>query len=197
MRPDLDIVAAMVGSDRHVVDLGCGDGALLEHLITKQGCSGMGVELDDDGFHGCISRGVPVTHGDLEAELPEIEDGAFDVAVLSLTLQSVARPDVVLEEMKRVAGTIVISIPNLGHLRHRTKLALRGRAPITGAANERWYNSQKVHACTIADFEDLVRVSALTIRQRVVIDADGRKATWAKSRAANLLAEGAVFSLSG
>jgi methionine biosynthesis protein MetW len=83
MRPDLDIVADMIEPGSRVLDLGCGDGALLETLIHQKDCSALGIERDPDGFHACIARGVPVTQGDLEAELPEIDSGAFDVAILS------------------------------------------------------------------------------------------------------------------
>jgi methionine biosynthesis protein MetW len=197
VRPDLDIVARLVGDRVNVLDLGCGDGALLEHLIEQQGCQGLGVELDDDDFHGCIARGVPVTHGDLEIELPQIEDAAFDVAVLSLTLQSTSRPDHVLSEMNRVADRMVVSLPNIGHWRRRARLALRGRVPDSGASHENWYDTEKVHACTIADFEELVSHLGLRIRQRVVIDGRGRSVPWITSRLANLLAEGAVYVLSG
>ncbi len=195
MRPDLDIVAGMVGRGASVLDLGCGDGVLLEHLIERQECQGLGVEIDEDGFHGCIARGVPVTHGDLEQELPQIDDGAFDVAVLSLTLQSVSRPDVVLDEMSRVAGLIIVSLPNLGYWRRRARLGFRGRVPLTGDPNEKWYDSEKIHACTIADFEDLAQLLGLRTSRRVVIDGQGRKAPRVKSGMANLLAEGAVYLL--
>lgn len=197
MRPDLDIVAGMVGQGVRVLDLGCGDGALLEHLIRQQGCEGLGVEREDDDFHGCISRGVPVTHGDLEGELPLIEAGAFDVAVLSLTLQAVSRPDRVLTEMKRVAGRLVVSLPNFGHWRLRAKLALRGRMPVSDTLSNHWYDTPNIHLCTISDFEDLVRDLGLRIERRVLIDAGGRRAPWVTRHAPNLLAERAVYSLAG
>lgn len=196
MRPDLDIVAELVGNGVNVLDLGCGDGALLEHLIEYQDCQGLGVELDDDDFHGCIARGVPVTHGDLEDELPRFADNAFDVTVLSLTLQSTSRPVEVLNEMNRVADLMVVSLPNVGHWRRRAKLALRGRVPSVDASDEKWYETEKVHACSILDFEELVSHLGLKIRKRVLIDAEGRSAAWIKSRMANLLAEGAVYVLS-
>lgn len=195
MRPDLDIVASMIDQGARVLDLGCGDGALLEQLIKRQNCSGLGVELDDDGFHGCIARGVPVTHGNLEVELPKIEAGTFDVAVLSLTLQAVARPDRVLSEMKRVAGLLVVSFENFGHWHSRTTLALRGRMPPTGGQSDNWYDTPKIHPCSIVDFEQLAGELGLNIRQRVVIDAGGRRSRALVNRAPNLLARAAVYRL--
>jgi methionine biosynthesis protein MetW len=187
----------MVGEGARVLDLGCGDGALLEQLIKRQGCSGLGVELDDDDFHGCIARGVPVTHGDLEVELPLIEDDAFDVAVLSLTLQAIQRPDQVLSEMQRVAGGLIVSFRNYGHWRMRAALALRGRSPVVDAPHSHWYDTPRIHACTIADFEQLADDLDLKVKQRIVTDETGQRAGALARRAANLLAWEAIYWLEG
>lgn len=195
MRPDLDIVAELIGEGARVLDLGCGDGALLEHLIKRQGCSGLGVELEDDGFHGCIARGVPVTHGDLETELPLIEDGAFDVAVLSLTLQAIQRPDLVLGQMQRVAGIAIVSFRNYGHWRLRATLALRGRSPVVDAPTNRWYDTPRIHACTIADFEELATDLNLTIKQRIVTKENGHRSGPLTRHLPNLLAREAIYQL--
>lgn len=195
MRPDLDIVAELVGSGQRVLDLGCGDGALLENLISDRDCSGLGVERELDDFHACIARGVPVTQGDLEDELPRIGADDFDVAVLSLTLQAVSRPDRVLTEMKRVASRQVVSLPNFAHWKLRVNLALRGRMPVTDTLPYQWYDTPNIHLCTIRDFEALVRELGLRIDRRVLIDATGRRVTGAATRAPNLLAERAVYAL--
>jgi len=195
VRPDLDIVAAMIDPGSRVLDLGCGDGALLENLITSHDCSGLGVERDPDGFHACIARGVPVTQGDLENELREIDSGAFDVAILSLTLQAVRHPDRVLTEMKRVAPRQIVSLPNFGHWRLRAGLALRGRMPVTPLLPYEWYDTPNIHLCTLADFEALTFHAEMKIGSRILVDADGRRVAGLATRAANLLAPGAVYSL--
>lgn len=195
MRPDLDIVASLVGEGRRVLDLGCGDGALLENLIRERDCTGLGVERELDDFHACIARGVPVTQGDLEEELPRFRAGDFDVAVLSLTLQAVSRPDQVLTEMKRVAPHLVVSLPNFAHWKLRTTLALRGRMPVTDALPYQWFDTPNIHLCTITDFEQLAAGLDLGIERRIVIDASGRRAPAITNRAPNLLAERAVYSL--
>lgn len=197
MRPDLDIVAGLVGNRQQVLDLGCGDGALLENLINERGCSGLGVERELEDFHACISRGVPVTQGDLEQELPRFRAGDFDVAVLSLTLQAVRRPDHVLTEMKRVAPRLVVSLPNFAHWKMRTTLAFRGRMPLTDSLPYHWYNTPNIHLCTIRDFEQLSSDLGLKIEKRVVIDARGRRVKGLANRVPNLLAERAVYSLTG
>lgn len=195
MRPDLDIVAALIGSGQRVLDLGCGDGALLENLINQRECPGLGVERELDDFHACISRGVPVTQGDLEAELPRFAEGEFDVAVLSLTLQAVRHPDRVLTEMKRVASRLVVSLPNFAHWRLRTTLAFRGRMPVTDSLPYQWFDTPNIHLCTIRDFEILARDLGLGIDRRILIDATGHRVGGLAKRAPNLLAERAVYSL--
>ena len=195
MRPDLDIVASLVGSGQRVLDLGCGDGALLENLISERECTGLGVERELDDFHACIARGVPVTQGDLEEELPRFKEGDFDVAVLSLTLQAVRRPDRVLTEMKRISPRLVVSLPNFAHLKMRTTLAIRGRMPVTDALPYQWFDTPNIHLCTIGDFETLTADLELGIERRVLIDASGHKVAGVANRFPNLLAERAVYSL--
>lgn len=195
MRADLDIVAGMIGREKSVLDLGCGDGALLEALIEKQDCRGLGVERDLDGFLACIDRGVPVTRGDLEEELSLAEASSFDVAVLSLTLQAVRHPDRVLEEMSRVAPRQVVSLPNFGHWKIRTDLGLRGRMPISPILPYQWFDTPNIHLCTLADFEALAELVGLRIEARVLLDADGRRSSRLTASSPNLLAEGAIYSL--
>lgn len=195
MRPDLDIVAEMTGSGVRVLDLGCGDGALLEHLIRRQGCKGHGVEIDAEKFHACIARGVPVSQSDLEEELPRLEQSSFDCAVLSLTLQATRHPDRVLEGMRRVAPRRIVSLPNFGHWRLRLELALRGRMPITRILPYTWYESPNIHLCTLADFEELVATTGMRIARRVLLDELGRPSRGTSWLRPNLLAVGAVYLL--
>jgi methionine biosynthesis protein MetW len=195
LRPDLDIVAGMVARGSRVLDLGCGDGALLEHLIERHDCDGLGVERDPEGFHACIARGVPVTQGDLEHELREIEDGAFDLAILSLTLQAVRHPHLVLEEMKRVSARQIVSLPNFAHWRLRSGLALRGRMPVSKLLPYQWYDTPNIHLCTLRDFEALAADLGFRVERRVLLDERGAAASGPSRLAANFLALGAVYSL--
>jgi methionine biosynthesis protein MetW len=195
VRPDLDIVAAMIDPGCRVLDLGCGDGALLENLIHNKDCSVLGIERDPEGFHACIARGVPVTQGDLERELAEIESEAFDWAVLSLTLQAVRRPDRVLAEMKRVAPRQIVSLPNFGHWRLRTGLALRGRMPVSPILPYEWYDTPNIHLCTLRDFEETAKATGLKIKRKVLVSANGEAEKGLPALAPNLLATGAVYAL--
>jgi len=196
VRPDLDIVAALIGRDVRVLDLGCGDGALLETLIDRQGCRGLGVENDLEDFHECVGRGVPVTLGDLQGELRSTPDDSFDWAVLSLTLQAVERPDEVLAGMKRVAPRLIVSLPNFGHWRIRSYLLSRGRMPVTPTLPYQWYDTPNIHLCTLRDFERLVADLGLRIERMIPVGADGRRTGRHTRLAPNLLAERAVYSLS-
>ncbi len=197
MRPDLDIVAEMAGAGASVLDLGCGDGVLLEHLIRHRDCTGHGVERDVERFHECIARGVPVTQGDLEEELGRTPEDSYDCAVLSLTLQATRHPDRVLDSMRRVARRQIVSLPNFGHWRPRLDLARGGRMPVTRILPYTWYESPNIHLCTLADFEDLARHVGIRVVRRVLLDDLGRSTGGLVRVRPNLLAVGAVYLLEG
>lgn len=195
MRPDLALVAGMIPAGARVLDLGCGDGALLEHLIRVGGCDGHGVEISSDGFHACVDRGVPVVQGDIDDGLGDFESGSFDVVVLSQTLQATRRPAFVLQEMMRLAPAGVVSFPNFGHWRIRLGLLVHGRMPSSRLLPYAWYETPNIHLCTIRDFEELVRVERLLVTSRVSLNvAGGRAPSWVERRP-NALAAGAVYRL--
>ncbi len=193
MRPDLEVVASLVPRGARVLDLGCGDGALLEHLIEQRGCDGYGVEIDGDGFHACIARGVPVMRGDIDDGLADWGDGAFDVVVLSQTLQATHRPAFVLGEMLRAGRRAVISFPNFGHLPVRRYLALHGRMPVSDVLPYAWHETPNIHFCTIKDFRVLCVELGLRIERFVPLDSGGGEAHGGARHWPNLLAAGAVF----
>lgn len=195
MRPDLALVAGMVPAGARVLDLGCGDGALLEHLIQVDGCDGHGVEISTDGFHACIDRGVPVVQGDIDAGLGDFESGSFDVVVLSQTLQATRRPAFVLQEMMRLAPAGIVSFPNFGHWRIRLALLTRGRMPSSRLLPYAWHETPNIHLCTIRDFEDLVASEQLRVTARVPLNVAGGRAPARVERRPNLLAAGAVYRL--
>ena len=196
MRPDLGVVAGLVPARSRVLDLGCGDGALLEHLMAEKGCTGQGVEVSTEAIHAAIARGIPVVQADIDEGLPDFSDASFDVVVLSQTLQSVYRPSTVMREMMRVGRRGIVSFPNFGHWQIRAKLLLSGRMPVTRALPNEWHDTPNIRHCTITDFERLVlREGPWQIAERRFLGVSGSAANGVTSRRPNLLAAGAVFAL--
>jgi methionine biosynthesis protein MetW len=195
MRPDLEVVAGMVPVGARVLDLGCGDGELLAHLIAERGCDGHGIEIDGDDVLACIAAGVPVSEGDIEDALRDFSDGAFDVVLLSWTLQTTRHPAAVVEGMMRIAPVGVVSFPNFGHWRLRAALTLRGRMPNTATLPQAWHDTPNIHVCTLADFAALTASLRLRVSERVLLGADRGPAGAAVALRPNLLAAAAVCRL--
>ncbi len=195
MRPDLALLAGMTPRGSRVLDLGCGDGALLQHLIQERACEGQGVEISSEGFHACIDRGVPVMRGDIDDGLEDFEDDSFDVVILSQTLQATRRPAFVLSEMFRIGSTAIVSFPNFGHWGIRSRLALRGAMPVSRALPYRWYDTPNIHLCTIHDFERLAADVGLRPLRFVPLNSRGGEAGVVARRRPNLFATGAVYLL--
>jgi methionine biosynthesis protein MetW len=191
MRADLAVIAGLVGSGVRVLDLGCGDGQLLEHLIAEQDCAGHGVERSAEGFHACVARGVPVTQADIEDELPELGADGFDCVVLSHMLPATRRPARVLSEIARVAPRRVVSLPNLAFWPHRLSLAARGAMPATPS----WHESPNLHPGSLRDFERLVAELGQRVRRRVLLGPEQRPAPRSARVRPNLLAAAAVYVL--
>jgi methionine biosynthesis protein MetW len=195
VRADLDLVAEMVSPGSRVLDLGCGDGALLAELIGARGCRGQGVEVSREALHACIERGVPVVEADIDRGLPDFDEASYDVVVLSQTLQAVHRPALVLREVTRVGRLGIVSFPNFGHWRLRAQLLIRGRMPVTRTLPHRWHDTPNIHLCTIRDFEALAAAEGLTLLDRRLLDASGGPAPPRVGRRPNLLAAGAAYLL--
>ncbi len=182
----------MVPRGARVLDLGCGDGALLEHLIRVKGCDGHGVEISAEGFHACIDRGVPVLQADIDDGLGDFDDGSFDLVVLSQTLQATRRPAFVLSEMMRVAPAGIVSFPNFGHWRIRLGLLGRGRMPSSRVLPYAWHDTPNIHLCTLRDFEELAAAEGFRLTARVPLNVRGGRARAWVERRPNLLAAGVV-----
>ena len=165
VRPDLLRIAQWVEPGTRVLDLGCGDGTLLDHLQTSRGVTGVGVEIDDDRVLTCARLGVDVLQQNLEDGLALFSDNCFHTVVLSQTLQSMHRTEHILLEMARVARYGIVSFPNFGYFPHGIAL-LKGRMPVTGQMPYAWYNTPNIHLCTLKDFEDLCAKLGLRILER-------------------------------
>jgi methionine biosynthesis protein MetW len=171
LRADLQLIADWITPGSRVLDLGCGDGALLAHLRDTQHCRGYGVEIADGHVHECVKRGVNVVQANLDAGLRLFPDDAFEIVVLSQTLQAMHRVEAVLVEMARVARQGIVSFPNFGYWKHALSL-LGGRMPVTKQIPYQWYDTPNIHLCTPKDFEILAAKLGLTITGRALL-ADG------------------------
>jgi methionine biosynthesis protein MetW len=184
---ELDAIAALVPAGSRVLDLGCGDGALLAHLIQERGCSGYGVEIDDGLLLAAARRGIDVLQLDLEEGLAIFEDGSFDVVLQLDTMQHLRNAEKMLRETARVGRSGIVSFPNFAHWPNRLRVA-SGRMPVTKALPYEWYDTPNIRVGTFADFEVLARKNALH-----VVDAFGLHEGRVVRRWPNLRASTAVF----
>lgn len=162
-----------------VIDLGCGDGRLLEKLRDAHGCSVQGVELDLGEIYACIGRGVPAILMDLDQGLTTIPDDAFDIAVLSQTLQQVRHPAAVLSEMLRISRRALVVVPNFAHWKIRQQILLNGRTPVTQSLPYSWYNTPNLHFMSMADFRELAgRLNVRIVHEIPIIDGRSRRRAW-------------------
>ncbi len=171
VRLDYQLIEAYVEPGSNVLDLGCGDGTLLDQLVQEKGCTGLGVDSDLDQVHQCIARGVPVYHGDMLEAMGMFEERRFDCVVLSQTLQQTSEPDRVVQEMLRVGRRAIISLPNFGHWRVRLQLLLRGRMPVTGVLPYSWYETPNIHLLTIKDFFRFCREQGVHVLDTIYLSA--------------------------
>nr|WP_295663424.1 methionine biosynthesis protein MetW [Polymorphobacter sp.] len=191
LRADLAAIADAVPAGARVLDVGCGDGALLAALQRDKGVDGRGIELSGANVAAAVERGLSVVQGDADADLADYPSHAFDVAILSDTLQAMRSPETVLAELLRIARTAVISFPNFGHWRVRLSLLAGGRMPMTAALPVPWYATPNIHLCSIDDFRALAAALDVTVEGATFLSR-GLRLTWAE----NLRAERAVFILS-
>ena len=195
-RTDLMLIASLVEQGTRVLDIGCGNGELMELLVAERNVDARGLELSQQGVNACVSRGLAVVQGNADTDLSYYPDQGFDTVILSQTLQATQRPKEVLQEMSRIGSKLIVSIPNFGHWRIRLALALRGRMPETQALSATWYETANIHLCSMLDLTDLcdelsLRVeTCLTVTNGKVHHSSGRPSAWQ-----NLMAELVVFEL--
>ena len=196
-REDFDEILRLVRPGARVLDVGCGEGELLDRLTAEKGVDGQGLEISQAGVSACLAKGLAVVQGDGDRDLDHFPTRAFDYAILSKTLQQMRAPRHVLTELLRIADQAIVSVPNFGHWRMRVSLMTRGRMPETRALPDPWWATDNIPLCTLADFNDLCR--ELDLR----IDACAALATGKPARAIdpngvleNWRAETAIFLLS-
>lgn len=170
VRQDLDVISNIIPPKTRVLDLGCGDGSLFYRLKNEKHISGTGLEYDQSKILECIERGVPVIHEDLNNGLSQFRNNSFDYTILSQTLQSVKRPDLLLKDMVRVGKKAVISFINMGYYQIRLQLLIRGKMPETKTLPYHWYNTPNTHLSTINDFHDLCRMLNIEVIEKIPLN---------------------------
>ena len=191
LRPDLALIAAHVAPGARVLDIGCGDGTLLEALRDERQCDARGMEIDAANVASCVAKGLSVIQGDAGADLAFYPDQSFDYAILSETLQTMMRPDLVLEELLRIGKHAFVSFPNFAHWRVRLSLLFGGKMPVTRLLPIAWYATPNIHHLTVADFRALMAERGITVERAWFLSGDSQTG----AGAANLRAEHAIFLL--
>lgn len=192
LRSDLLAIADLVDTGSRVLDLGCGDGALLEHLVRRKHVKGRGIEISETGVLACVRRGLSVRQGNLQEGLADYPDGSFDWVILSQTLPFLNDPAMILREMLRVGSRAIVSFSNWGHWRCRLELLCTGRMPVARDLPQQWYESPRRQPFSVTDFARFCRQIGIQIDRQVYL-ANGRRVRTGRFK--NLLSTTAVFTL--
>lgn len=191
LRSDLAVIAREIAPNSRVLDVGCGDGALMAALRDRKGVDARGMEIDVDNVAACMERGLPVIQGDANVDLAFYPDQGFDYAILSQTLQTTGRPDLIMDELLRIGKQAFVSFPNFAQWRIRFALMFGGRMPVTKQLPARWYDSPNIHHVTIDDFRTLLEERGIAIDGQWFLSGDRQRT----AAAANFFADHAVFLL--
>ena len=172
MKKEFKVIADLLPNNTRVLDVGCGDGALMDFLVKEKNIEVRGLELNQDNVQECIYKGLPVIQGNAETELYQFPKQSFDYVVLSQTLQAFYQPDKVLRELLRIGKSVVVSIPNFGYWKVRTSLLLFGKMPVTKTLPNTWFNTPNLHMCTIKDLFNYCESQNIVIKKVIGVNED-------------------------
>jgi methionine biosynthesis protein MetW len=170
MRYDLQIIASWIEPGSKVIDLGCGEGDLLQHLISRKRVQGTGIELNEEKVVRCIERGLSVLQGDINQEVHDYPEGRFDYVILSQTLQQVYQPDALIRAMLRIGRKGIVSFPNFSHWQIRLQLLFSGYAPVSRQLPYQWFDTPNIRVITLKDFRKFVQDVGLKVLREAAID---------------------------
>ena len=172
MKQEFKVIADLLPNNTRVLDVGCGDGALMDFLVKEKNIEVRGLELNQDNVQECIYKGLPVIQGNAETELYQFPKQSFDYVVLSQTLQAFYQPDKVLRELLRIGKSVIVSIPNFGYWKVRTSLLFFGKMPVTKTLPNTWFNTPNLHMCTIKDLFNYCEDQNITIKKVIGVNAN-------------------------
>ncbi|MFT4573755.1 MAG: methionine biosynthesis protein MetW [Marinomonas primoryensis] len=195
MRSDLEMIDEWIQPNIRVLDLACGPGELLHHLIENKQVNGYGLEIGPKDLNTCIEKGISVLEQNIDEGLQNFEDQSFDLVLMTHALQQFRRPDLLIDEMLRIGKECIITFPNFGHWRSRLHLALKGRMPVSDFLPYNWYDTPNIHFFTFQDFECLCREKDIKILRWAAVDGHLKDHWWIRSMP-NLFSETAIFHIS-
>ena len=195
MRPDQEIIRRWIETGSRVLDLGCGDGALLAWLQREQDVHAVGLEIDPANIEQCLASGVAVIEQNLNQGLSNFESDSFDTVLLAQTLQALDNPAELVREMLRIGRKGIVTFPNFGNWKSRLDLLLRGRMPVSDFMPHQWYDTPNIHFCTVRDFDALCREGDIRVLARTVVNSR-HEGSWAMRAWPNFLGEIAIYHLS-
>ena len=172
MKKEFKVIADLLPNNTRVLDVGCGDGALMDFLVKEKNIEVRGLELNQDNVQECIYKGLPIIQGNAETELYQFPKQSFDYVVLSQTLQAFYQPDKVLRELLRIGKSVIVSIPNFGYWKVRISLLLFGKMPVTKTLPNTWFNTPNLHMCTIKDLFNYCESQNIAIKKVIGVNED-------------------------
>jgi methionine biosynthesis protein MetW len=183
-----------ISRDSKVLDLGCGDGSLLNDLRIEKSASGLGIEIDAEKIKSCLEKGISVIEQDIDSGLENFGNQSFDYVVMSQSIQALKKPEVALEEIVRIGKECIVSIPNFANIKCRLQLFFKGQMPVSGALPHDWYSTPNLHLCSLEDFEELCKQSNIKIVERKLSKINGEESILMKLLP-NLFSEVALYKI--
>ncbi len=175
LRRDLKLIADLIRDEEKILDVGCGEGSLINYLQKQKNVDCRGIELSQNGVNKCVTKGLSVIQGDANFDLKDYPDGAFSTVILSQTIHAMLLPDVTLSDLIRIGDRAIVSLPNFGYWKIRLNLLFSGTMPKNKILPYEWYNTPNIHLCSIRDFENLCKKMKLNIKEKILLDEKGEK----------------------